>query len=426
MPTVLYVCHNHPVHRPGGAEIYATELFEAIRSDGSFEPLMVARAGPPVSTTSAKHAGTRFALLDDEPGVYLFYTDRNEIDLFFGSAPDKRLYSRDWRGFLEAVRPDVVHFQHTLLLGYDLIRETRQVLDCPIVYTLHEFLPICHHSGQMVQTETLVPCDGASPQRCHRCFPRFSADMFLLRERTVKAALEQVDAFIAPSRHLADRFIAWGVPETKLVVEDYGRLPLEPSPDPPQAGRRRRVGFFGQITRFKGVDLLLEAVHRLEQRAVEVDLQLNGANLAVQPSAFQESIEELLQRTAGSVTYRPGYARSQLPQLMTQVDWVVVPSLWWENSPLVIQEAFMSRRPVITADIGGMAEKVRDGVDGLHFVAGEPDSLAETIERAVTSPDLWDLLRSGITNPRSMDAHVVAITDLYNRVLSGQPVAAEA
>ena len=56
---------------------------------------------------------------------------------------------------------------------------------------------------------------------------------------------------------------------------------------------------------------------------------------------------------------------------MAEIDWVVVPSIWWENSPLVIQEAFLHGRPVICSDIGGMAEKVRHGVDGLHFRVGD-------------------------------------------------------
>jgi glycosyltransferase involved in cell wall biosynthesis len=424
VPKVLYVCHNHPVNRPGGAEIYALELYEAMRAAGRFEPMLVAKAGPPVSTMSSRHEGTRFALLGDDPNVYLLHAERSEIDLFWGGAPDKRLYTRDWRSFLEATRPDVVHFQHTLLLGYDLVRETRHLLpDAPIVYTLHEFVPICHHNGQMVRTQTFEPCDHASPQRCHRCFPKISADMFFLRERYVKAALEHVDLFVAPSRHLRERYVQWGLPPEKVLFEDYGRLPLDAPRDPPDAGRRRRIGFFGQATRFKGIDLLLEAMKLLDEQGVVVELWLHGANLRGQAPAFQEKIDRLLAETAHRVLFRPGYERSKLPLLMSRVDWVVVPSLWWENSPLVVQEAFMSHRPVIAGDIGGMAEKVRADVDGLHFIAGDVRSLAETIERAVSTPELWDRLRAGIDGVHPMDLHVETMTAVYEQLLTGVPVA---
>ena len=85
----------------------------------------------------------------------------------------------------------------------------------------------------------------------------------------------------------------------------------------------------------------------------------------------------------------------------------MVPSIWWENSPLVIQEAFFHRRPVICSDVGGMAEKVTDGVDGIHFRVGDAFSLArDDREGDAASPRLWRALRDGIREPYAMDAHV--------------------
>jgi glycosyltransferase involved in cell wall biosynthesis len=96
---------------------------------------------------------------------------------------------------------------------------------------------------------------------------------------------------------------------------------------------------------------------------------------------------------------------------------VVVPSRWWENSPLVIQEAFLHQRPVICSDIGGMAEKVDDGVDGLHFRAGDARSLARVLERAVTTPALWDSLRAGIPGVYDMQTHVASLRNMYREQL---------
>jgi glycosyltransferase involved in cell wall biosynthesis len=415
---VLYVCHNHPMNRPGGAEIYAVELFEAISRDTRFKPMMLIKAGPPVSMLRSQHRGTRFAVLDELPDTHVFYTQPDEIDLFLGTALDKRLYTQDWRGFLEAMRPDVLHFQHTLHLGYDLVREAANVLpDVPLVYTLHDFLPICRHSGQMVRTGSFQPCDHASPQRCHRCFPSISADDFFLRERYIKSALAPIDLFIAPSHQLAERYINWGLPEDRILVEDYGRTPMHAAPDPPGAGRRRRIGFFGQVTPFKGVDVLLEAMHVLREEQFDAELWIFGANLEAQAAIFQERIDALLEGLDESVRFYGPYTRERLPQLMADMDWVVVPSIWWENSPLVIQEAQMSRRPVITSNIGGMAEKVRDGVDGLHFAVGDPRSLAETIRRAVDASDLWDALHAAMAHVHPMEAHVAVLTEAYERLL---------
>ena len=102
---------------------------------------------------------------------------------------------------------------------------------------------------------------------------------------------------------------------------------------------------------------------------------------------------------------------------MSEIDWVLVPSVWWENSPLVIQEAFQHGRPVICSDIGGMAEQVRNGVDGLHFRVGDPASLAETIERAAMTPRLWYRLRDGISPVRPIEEHVATLTRLYGELI---------
>jgi len=102
---------------------------------------------------------------------------------------------------------------------------------------------------------------------------------------------------------------------------------------------------------------------------------------------------------------------------------VVVPSIWWENSPLVIQEAFGHGRPVICSDIGGMAEKVSHDVNGLHFRAGDPARLADTMRQAATTPGLWERLRQGIPPVYSMEQHVATLTAMYHELCTRARVA---
>src|SRR5947209_9322230 len=313
-----------------------------------------------------------------------------------GTMRSKELYVDEWRKFLRALTPDLVHFQHTHYLGYDILRATRATLpDAPIVYTLHEFIPICHHSGQMVRRfASRELCYAASPRRCNECYPEISPQRFFLRERFVKSAFELVDVFITPSEHARQRYIEWGLPAEKVVHEDYGRFPVVPQPDPPDAGRRGRIGFIGQITPFKGLDVLLEAMKILEAKNVAAELLIYGANLTHQPEPLKRQIATLLSETEQSVRFLGSYVQAQLPTILSGLDWVVVPSIWWETGPLVIHEALMHRRPVICSDIGSMVERITDGANGLLFAVGNPDSLAAAIRRAVSSPELWDRLRT--------------------------------
>jgi glycosyltransferase involved in cell wall biosynthesis len=429
MRTVLYVLHNHPSVMPGGAETYAVELFNAMKGSADYKPVLVARTGPPVSRGRRAHEGTLLESAGNGPDEYYFHTDLDEYDWFLSSSRNKASYTRYFRDLLTAYRPDVVHFQHTLFIGYDVLRETRRTLpDCKIVYTLHEYLPICHNSGQMMTTGGEL-CHQATPRRCNECFPDISPQQFFLRERFIKSHLGVVDMFVSPSQFLIDRYVSWGIPRDRIVLEPNGRTPVVRAGEAGATrARRDRIGYFGQFTAFKGSDVLLRAMQILAERRADEPgapalptLRLHGANIEHQTAEFQQLFADLMSAAGRNVTLVGRYRPADLPELMAAVDWVVVPSIWWENSPLVIQEAFAHGRPVICSDIGGMAEKVTDEVDGLHFRAGDALSLADTLTKAIETPGTWERLSAGIGEVHSIDAHAANLGALYNRLLAGSP-----
>lgn len=422
-PRILFVVHNHPKLHPGGAEAYALEVYEGLRDQGRFEPILVARTGPNRANRGAAHPGTPFSTVGVDPNQYFVYTETAGFDFFWMTHRDKSLYTKHFDTLLRTFRPHIVHFQHTLFIGYDLITQVRQTLpDAAILYTLHEFLPICNRDGQMVRTlGDGERCMEASPRRCSECFPERSPQDFFLRRRFIQSHFKNVDLFLAPSRFLMERYVDWGIPRERIRFEEYGRHPVRAVAAARRDGPRNRIGFFGQLNPFKGIDVLLRAMPLLRGR-VEARLNVHGANLELQSDEFQAEFRTLLEAASDSSSLVGRYDHDQLPGLMASVDWVVVPSVWWENSPLVIQEAFQHGRPVICSDIGGMAEKVDDGVSGLHFRTGDPLSLADTLERAITEDGLWERLQRGIRPIYAMDDHVRALEGLYHELLSPRQV----
>jgi glycosyltransferase involved in cell wall biosynthesis len=439
-PTVLFICHNHPSVRPGGAEAYALELHRHMLASGEVESYFLAKGGPPLSTAGNAHLGTTIAPAGRHPNEYFCFTEEWGYDWTMGTVPhDKRLYTKHLREFFRAIRPDVVHVQHTMHFGYDVLREIKNSIpNAPIFYTLHEFMPICHRQGQMVRTMDDEPCMEESPRRCHECFPEISQQTFFMRKKFIQSHLSVVDRFIAPSKFLGERYVDWGIPAEKVIVEEYGRTPPPGEAIHEERPFRDRFGFFGQVSMYKGLEVLLEAMAILGTesgdsdplvRAVEAaagstrggdphegpkpHARIHGANLDLQPGKFQTRIRELLAETKGSVKWVGKYQHDDLASHISQVDWVIVPSIWWENSPLVIQEAFHFDRPIICSDIGGMAEKVENGVNGLHFRANDATSLAAVIERAARDPALWERLREGIRPVYRMDSHVGELLRLY-------------
>jgi glycosyltransferase involved in cell wall biosynthesis len=404
---LLVVAHYHPELVRGGGQQAAYELFTGFAARPDYAAFFLG------SVQQDRHP----QLL--EPGVTISAYDRRPNEFLFASRAfdpfwmsNSELNLAGWQpvlDFMRELRPDVVHVNHVLHLGIEFLRAAR--VACPaarLIYTFHEFLPICHANGQMVRTRGEGLCDRASPTRCAVCFPEHRPAEFAYRERLMRAHFAAIDRFVAPSRFLRQRYVEWGIPEQDIVVIDYGRAAglRRAGQRQPASPKHNRFGFFGQLIDSKGIDCLIDAVARLTRRGVDdFELRIHGTNLDQASAALRTRFAAAFEKYP-QLIYRGGYSQSELPRHAAAVDWFVVPSLWWENSPLVIQEAFMSGRPVLCGDVGGMAEKVRDGADGLHFAIGDATSLADAMLRCLGEPELWDRLAAGIPDVLTIEEAV--------------------
>ena len=391
---VLIVVHGHPDLNKGGGEIAAYNLYQALNERTDYEALFLGKG-----KTSAYHGGTPFSARAENE--FLFYSEAFDFFKFSQHESNKHIFWLRFRELIEELKPTIVHFHHYLHLGLEALRVVKNVdPDIKIVLTLHEYLAICHNSGQMIKTNKKL-CYSASPADCQLCFPDQTAQNFFLRELYIKSFFHLVDKFISPSEFLKERYVNWGIESEKIAVIENGQTPVEDN-ESPEAAKPNRFAYFGQFTQFKGLDVLLEAIDLLPKQVRKaIHLDVHGLGLEIQPKPFQKKVGRLLKKLSGSVTNHGAYEPYELGKLMQDVDWVVVPSSWWENSPLVIQEAFNHKKPVICSDIGGMAEKVQDGVDGLHFRASKATSLSGVIEKAANNSVLYAQLVANIRAPIS-------------------------
>lgn len=414
---VLVVSHAHPTVSLGGAEIASHNLHRGLNALPNVESVYLARVGHPVPRHAAS-ALMSLRLADDE---VLFHTD--DYDHFFLSNGDTQAISRDLLRFARDLRPHVVHFHHVLGIGLEALYALREALPhAAILVTFHEYLSICHNHGQMVKKPSGQLCTTASPIACHGCFPEIPVSRFLKRELFAREMLDLADAFVSPSRFLAERYASWGIDREKLSVIENGIVVKDAVPArelPGRKPRRNRFAYFGQMTPFKGVDVLVDAVSRIPEEIWGEDscLMIFGGNLERQPVEFQERMKKLIKDAGRRVRFYGAYQNADMPRLMRSVDWVVLPSVWWENSPVVIQEALQHGRPIICSDIGGMAEKVRDGKDGLHFRAGSSQDLADRIIEVLSETRTWDRLRASMRQPTGHVGCAREHVNLYRRLL---------
>ncbi|PMP74389.1 MAG: glycosyl transferase family 1, partial [Chloroflexus aggregans] len=222
----------------------------------------------------------------------------------------------------------------------------------------------------------------------------------------------RTDLVIAPSQFLADVVKQWGQPVRVIRLG----LPNEHLTGIPPVQERAtlRLGYIGQIAPHKGVHLLITAVKQIPPSDKGVELTIFG-NQAHNPAYTRQ-----LQRLIGNhphIHLAGPFNHDQLPAILSTIDVIVVPSIWYENSPITIMEAHAAGRPVITSRLGGMAELVRDEVDGLHFTPNDSRDLARQLQRLRSETGLLERLRDGIQPPRSFAAETQTLLEHYITLL---------
>jgi glycosyltransferase involved in cell wall biosynthesis len=346
--------------------------------------------------------------LHDGIPVHRVYYNR---PLNFRTHYDNPDLDRAFERYLTRQRPDVVHFQHLDRLSAGFIQVAHR-LGIPRVLTLNDFWFIC---SQIQMLRGGDPCLGpAEGRNCASCptvlpdsvvarivggpakrwgDPRIAAATSLaarlipirlytsLRRRVaskeyasygvtpeatgrrfqfLQRMFRLVDLVLMPSRFVAQMFQQAGFDHPRLIYSDYGipafqRLPT--AGDSPHV----RFGYFSAVVPHKGIELLVQSFRRVASPDVRLLVQGQG----------NEDYLVKVKQLAGNdsrITFRDPYdGNAALAEAFSQIDVLVVPSLWYENSPIVIHEAAMAGVPVVAADIGGMAEYVRPGENGVLF-----------------------------------------------------------
>jgi GT2 family glycosyltransferase len=198
------------------------------------------------------------------------------------------------------------------------------------------------------------------------------------------AALATADLLLSPSVFLADRLAALGVSGVRVLPN--GRAPLRAVARVPEAMGRVRFGFVGSVIPSKGVHVLAEAFRGLDP--AQCSLAVHGPAVPYHgDDGYAERVTAILGPQAPGVL-RGAFPHQRLPEVLAGLDVLVVPSIWEENAPLTVQEAFASRTPVVVSGHGGLAEMVQEGAGGLRFAPGDPAALRAVMQRFLDEPGL--------------------------------------
>ncbi len=439
---VLHVIHDFlPRHR-AGSEIYADELCQALLASGEDVWLMATDYD-----LGRDHGTLVWRTWRDLPVVELI---NNWVFSDFEETWRSPLVAEQFENVLEALAPDVVHIHNMLNLSFELPEICRR-RGIATVATLHDYTLFCPSGGQRVHQAELHICREIDVERCRRCFmehnfhgrlvygslglpgarqasqpgpvrrrmraaaavgsrlasrvpggPRISTGAMRKRFEAAQEVLSAVDLWVAPSEALGDEYRALGMPDDRLEVADYGFVtePFEGLPGELARERnkseegRLRIGFVGTLVWHKGAHILLEALGLLAER---VGPEAFEAHIWGAFETFPDYTARLRSEGEGLPgNLRGGFDGSRVREVYSSFDVLVVASLWPENSPLVIHEAFMAGVPVVGADMGGIPGLVEHEVGGLLYDAFSALELADQLERLVNEPRLLEQLRAGV------------------------------
>ena len=375
---ILKIIHGYPPDYNAGSEVYTHSI---------------------VNELSKKNKITVFTRQENEYELDFKFTKetKNGIDFVFVNMPRAKdgynhiLLNRRFAKLISEIKPDIAHIGHLNHLStgiVDILKDAK----IPIVFTLHDFWLMCPR-GQFLQRnfdgQNLYQlCDSQDDNKCaNSCYKMYFCDnegekyftnWVKKRMQTTRSIVKKIDLFIAPSMYLMNRFISdFDVPKQKIIYLDYGFPTDYLQPVKPKTSGIFTFGYIGTHIAAKGINILIEAFNKIEKPAnLKIFGRENGQNT--------KALKKLAQQTNNKIEFCGEYINKNLATtVFNKLNAIVVPSIWAENSPLVIHEAQACKIPIITADFGGMKEYVRHKVNGLLFKHRDVESLFQQMKYAI-------------------------------------------
>ena len=442
---IVQVVQGLPPDSLGGTETYVAHLSRALVLRGH-QVSIFSRIADPIRAEYAVDIVVR-----DGATVTRVNNTGNSLKRFTQSYLDGEI-ARRFGAFLDAYVPHVVHVHHLMYLSTSCIEEAAR-REIPVVMTLHDYWLICQR-GRFLKPD-LSQCPGQTDEGCAGCFAhllhnklapvyqrlkstlrkqswfrdrlrRFHGQYVAARPPSVQAlqqihqrmahvheVCQKVSLFLAPSRFLRDQFLAFGIPAEKIVFAECGLPPLESTTTERKPATSLLVfGYIGVVDPVKGVHLLVEAFHPL----AGAELRIYGGETDYAPYPDRGRFLAQL-RSAPHIRLMDRYDNREVGRILSEVDVVVVPSIWYENAPLVIREAFLARKPVVTAAFGGMQEWVINEVNGLLFRQRDVEDLRGKLARFITDPELVRRLSHNFPAVKLIDEDAREMEERYRALV---------
>jgi glycosyltransferase involved in cell wall biosynthesis len=369
------------------------------------------------AATRASESGRPYEVIEsEEDGVRLLAVHNRAHGIWDLGNPLRELddppITAAFAAALDRIQPEAVHFHNLHNLGAALI-DVAATRGLRSFFSTHNYWLICPRAYLMRGSGEICagPGDGSG---CAACVQSPEPEAHRVRLQGIRARVSSgVSACLAVSDAVRRTLIGAGYPVEMLDVvrqgmphdgEIWERLGRERKPGR-AAAEHLTVAFLGSAYPHKGPQMLVAAAQRTKG---QLRIEIHGEV----PKAFAGELLALDER--GVVELCGAFQPSEIERVLSTVDVAALPSLWWDCAPLAAAECLAARVPVVASRLGGLAEAIEDGVDGLLFEALDVADLARCLDRLALEPGLLERLQGGIAPPRAFSDYVDDLEAYYD------------
>jgi glycosyltransferase involved in cell wall biosynthesis len=401
-----------PPHFVGGAEITVYEQARLLKKMGFDIRVFAGRM---------ENRLKRFRLTRERREVDVYRINLHDFDLdhdYF--LQEKEELQAAFQKILYDFAPDLVHFHNIRPLSLKLIDQCYE-RHIPTLLTLHDYYMICFKSILLGDGNSVCLENDSACTFCKKEYivVNDTPKTVLERNRMAMDFLKRINLIISPSHFLLNRFIARGLPLEKAVVLDYGIDTSRFNKQKKTFSKKIRFGYIGQIIEHKGIENLLYAISGLTPaERQKLSLVIVGSGEKSFFNFCKKLSTEL--KLSPVVNFLGRVDNPRIPKIFNQIDALIVPSIWPENSPVVIREALACGTPVLASRIGGIPELIEDGVHGFLHRHDNPGTLAINIKKIIEQPEMILKMRRACLNKareNDLSRVVKTIATHYDRLI---------
>jgi glycosyltransferase involved in cell wall biosynthesis len=453
---ILYTTHQFLPDYSAGTEILTYSTAKEISRRG--HEVFIFTGYPAKGAAEAAHAFDRYEY------------DGISVDRFFHSntssvrprnpmeAEYNNLYYADFfRSRLRELKPDLIHFYHLQRLSASAI-DVCSEMGIPTLFTATDFWLVCptnqlllpDHSRCLGPDKGMVNCVRhlaaiSQGKRIRSILDRLPNGLIAVLIRWVKCAafrpekryvpfvralaarpaymekrMNRIGRVLVATRFMGEMLHRYGL-ETKRIRHvpfgiDHSHITRVSAKG---TAKHLRIGFIGTLYHHKGAHVLLEAVRSLP---VEMPLKVKIYGDLEQFPEYART----LQAVAGNdhrIEFCGTFPNPGIGDIFYDLDVLVIPSLWYENSPLTLSFAQAARVPVVATDSEGMNEVIADGENGFRFERGDVKGLADIIRMLCNDRSMVKHLSDHARQPKSISSYVDELERIYDDVVHCRTVA---